>query len=113
MANHRLPPWTWIKGHSQVFPWQDLATISKAAMKFKLSVKEKDKLLSEEQKRLLGGDLYTMTLYLAKGEEYSLGTCPGWSKKAIFRWQKEAGPREERGKHWRYFFLVSERYICI
>lgn len=30
---------------------EDLATISKAAMKFKLSVKEKDKLLSEEQKR--------------------------------------------------------------
>lgn len=30
---------------------EELATISKAAMKFKLSVKEKDKLLSEEQKR--------------------------------------------------------------
>lgn len=84
---------------------QDFATISKAAMKFKLSVKEKDKLLSEEQKRLLGGDLmYTMTFYLAKGEEYSLGTCPGWSKKTIFRWQNEAGPRGERGKHWPYFF---------
>lgn len=30
---------------------EDLATVSKAAMKFKLPVKEKDKLLSEEQKR--------------------------------------------------------------